>query len=239
MSLDDLDDRLDESLSSINSPNHEPNRDEDQFSVDAILTKEYGLEQPKPSLPDISDTLTKTVMIWLHETPKREKIKELFNDTLMPKNVEGLTPVKINEALYQQLSFRAKLNDQRLQGINTYFTRGIGPILLVLEQILMMEVQLVSRKSVTSQDGKLLYDKMVVDLTELRCTLSSGLRILSCGPVVTLQTRKPGGFMQRCVFPCIVKFLVHLLQYLKDTINIIPQTTTKYVVLYENWVTQI
>ena len=45
--------------------------------------------------------------------------------------------------------------------------------------------------------------------------------------------------MQSCVFPCIVKFLVHLLQYLKDTINIIPQTTTKYVVLYENWVTQI
>ena len=45
--------------------------------------------------------------------------------------------------------------------------------------------------------------------------------------------------MQSCVFPCIVKFLVHLLQYLKDTINIIPQTTTKYLVLYENWVTQI
>ena len=56
---------------------------------------------------------------------------------------------------------------------------------------------------------------------------------------VKIITRKPGGFMQSCVFPCIVKFLVHLLQYLKDTINIIPQTTTKYVVLYENWVTQI
>ena len=54
-----------------------------------------------------------------------------------------------------------------------------------------------------------------------------------------VTTRKPGGFMQSCVFPCIVKFLVHLLQYLKDTINIIPQTTTKYVVLYENWVSQI
>ena len=59
------------------------------------------------------------------------------------------------------------------------------------------------------------------------------------GQSVTYSTRKPGGFMQSCVFPCIVKFLVHLLQYLKDTIDIIPQTTTKYVVLYENWVTQI
>ena len=60
---------------------------------------------------------------------------------------------------------------------------------------------------------------------------------LPCSQKIT--TRKPGGFMQSCVFPCIVKFLVHLLQYLKDTINIIPQTTTKYVVLYENWVSQI
>ena len=64
-------------------------------------------------------------------------------------------------------------------------------------------------------------------------------KILCCHKLKQNTTRKPGGFMQSCVFPCIVKFLVHLLQYLKDTTNIIPQTSTKYVVLYENWVTQI
>ena len=54
--------------------------------------------------------------------------------------------------------------------------------------------------------------------------------------------RKPCGFMQSCLFlvlsylQCI---LVYLLQYLKDTINIILQTTTKYAVLCENMVTQI
>ena len=48
--------------------------------------------------------------------------------------------------------------------------------------------------------------------------------------------------MQSCFFlvlsylQCI---LVYLLQYLKDTINITPQTTTKYAVLCENRVTQI
>ena len=48
--------------------------------------------------------------------------------------------------------------------------------------------------------------------------------------------------MQSCFFlvlsymQCI---LVYLLQYLKDTINIIPQTTTRYAVLCENRVTQI
>ena len=34
-------------------------------------------------------------------------------------------------------------------------------------------------------------------------------------------------------------FLVYLLQYLKDTIDIVPQTTTRYEVLCENRVTQI
>ena len=34
-------------------------------------------------------------------------------------------------------------------------------------------------------------------------------------------------------------FLVYLLQYLKDTINIIPQTTIRYEILCENRVTQI
>ena len=55
-------------------------------------------------------------------------------------------------------------------------------------------------------------------------------------------TRKPGGFMQSCFFLVLSYlqcFLVYLLQYLKDTINIIPQTTTRYAVLCENKVTQI
>ena len=55
-------------------------------------------------------------------------------------------------------------------------------------------------------------------------------------------TRKPGGFMQSCFFLVLSYlqcFLVYLLQYLKDTINIIPQSTTRYAVLCENRVTQI
>ena len=57
------------------------------------------------------------------------------------------------------------------------------------------------------------------------------------------STRKPGGFMQSCFFFLVLSylqcFLVYLLQYLKDTINIIPQTTKRYAVLCENRVTQI
>ena len=41
------------------------------------------------------------------------------------------------------------------------------------------------------------------------------------------------------VLPYLQCFLVYLLQYLKDTINIIPQTTKRYEILCENRVTPI
>ena len=48
--------------------------------------------------------------------------------------------------------------------------------------------------------------------------------------------------MQSCFFLVLSYlqcFLVYLLQYLKDTINIIPQTTIRYEILCENRVIQI
>ena len=166
-SLDGLTDaeELDGSLLSLTS-NKLPNRD--IYSVDTILTKEYALEVPKPCLPDVSDTLAKTVTVWLWETPKREKIKELFADTLVPNNVSGLLPVRINEALYQRLPFKGKLNDQKLRGINTFFTRGLGPILSVLDVLLVMEALKANRGDIKIVDHKLHLDKLVINCTELR-----------------------------------------------------------------------
>ena len=43
----------------------------------------------------------------------------MFCECLGPENAEGLQPVKINEILYQNLHFRAKVNDYKLHGINT------------------------------------------------------------------------------------------------------------------------
>ena len=49
--------------------------------------------------------------------------------SLLLENVEGLKTVRINELLYQKLPFHAKVNDQRLCRINSYFTRGTGPLI--------------------------------------------------------------------------------------------------------------
>ena len=47
----------------------------------------------------------------MHVTPSSENIKLMFCECLLPENVEGLQLVKINEILYQNLPFRAKVND--------------------------------------------------------------------------------------------------------------------------------
>ena len=100
-------------------------------STDAILAREFGVEEPRPSLPAVSEKLALAVTSWMRNTPKREKIREMFREALVPENVEGLLPVRINQILYQRLPFKARVNDQRLRGINTYFARGIAPLVSV------------------------------------------------------------------------------------------------------------
>ena len=99
---------------------------------------------------------------WLRVVPEREKIKEMFQNALIPDNIEGLLPVCINEILYQRLPFRAKLNDQRLCSINTYFTRGVGPLVSVLDLIVRFESVLPSTKHQVEVDGLLI---MMQDVT--------------------------------------------------------------------------
>ena len=114
--MDDLLSQSDGDPSDLDNKDHEiilANRQCDR-SIDAILAREFGGEPPQTSLPPVSEKLAKAVTEWMRVTPKQEKIKEMFKEALVPENVEGLMPVRINEILYQRLPFRAKVNDQRL-----------------------------------------------------------------------------------------------------------------------------
>ena len=53
-------------------------------------------------------------------SPSRERVKEFFKQCMVPINVDGLNPVRINEILYAKLTFEEKLNDQKLHGINSF-----------------------------------------------------------------------------------------------------------------------
>ena len=158
-----------------------------------ILNAEYGGETPRPTLPPVSDALAKTMTKWLRDHPTREKIKSFFQEALVPPNVEGLQAVKINEALYRTLPFYAKVNDQRLRGINTYFTRGVGPLVSILDSLIQFEAGLRSAPSTVQVVGTVLkVGESEIDVVKIRKLLDSALKLLCTGNCVTLLKRKTG-----------------------------------------------
>ena len=164
------------------------------LSVDAILAREYGGDPPREFLPSVSPKLAEIVNNWLRVPPKREKIKEMFKSALLPENVEGLQPVRINEVLYQRLPFKAKLNDQKLRGINTYFSRGIAPGLCALDVLMKLECILGSDKSpcVKIEKGCIKLDDWTLDVRQIRTWLGDAVKILSVGNSVVISKRRSG-----------------------------------------------
>ena len=105
-------DEIDEDDSVVDFPRNVPSPGPSGDPTEDILNIDYGGDLPCSTLPPVSDKLAKIVTTWLRVTPTREKVKELFQSTLIPVNVEGLEPVKINELLYNLLPFKARLADQ-------------------------------------------------------------------------------------------------------------------------------
>ena len=122
----------------------------------------------------------------------REHVKELFKQCMLPENVEGLKPVRINDLLYEKLSFHYKVNDQHLHGINTYFTRGLGPLISVWDQILKWETALSSdkQKKVTVALNTLQFNELSLDLSAIRKLVDKGLHLLCAGNSIVLLKRK-------------------------------------------------
>ena len=66
----------------------------------------------------------------------------MFGEVLVPENIDDLLPVCINEILYQHLPFKVRVNDQCLRQVNTYFARGLAPLVSVLDEIVKFESRL-------------------------------------------------------------------------------------------------
>ena len=162
-------------------------------SVDALLTREYGPEPPRETLPPVSAKLVEVINRWMRCPPKREDIKAMFQHALLPENVDSLLPVKINEILYHRLPFRAKLNDQKLRGINTYFSQGVAPLLCAMDSLVKMETKLSNIQDppqLTIQNQIVRVDGEQLDIKQLRLWLGQALKIFSTGNSVVLLKRK-------------------------------------------------
>ena len=111
---------------------------------------------------------------------------------LLPENVEGLKTIRINELLYQKLPFRTKVNDQRIRGINSYFTRGTGPLIALLDKLIDFEATVKSQNLTTIQceDTELKVPGSSLNLTEICGFLHKSIQILSFGNATCLQKSK-------------------------------------------------
>ena len=159
-----------------------------------ILKREYCGEALCPTLPPISDQLASVITNWLCTIPSRDKIKELFQSTLYPPNVLGLELVKINNMLYQNIPFKAKIADQCLHGINTYFSRGVSPIAWVLDEMIKLESLLASNtgSSCKINHTQIKFETHSFDVTRLRKEIRDSIKILATGNAVTLMKRHTG-----------------------------------------------
>ena len=107
----------------------------------------------------------------------------MFKQALVPINVEGLYPVRINDALYKKLPFKARVADQRLRGLNTFLARGMGPLVSIFNELCNIEsaAKSATNKSVVKldEDGKLILDSVTIDFVDMKSFLGKSLRLLS------------------------------------------------------------
>ena len=98
------------------------NKDEVQINIkniaDNIVTDEYCIQSKNSIKTDpVSESLASTLNAWLCNSPNKQEIKELFQQCLIPNNVEALNPIRINELLYPRLPFKSKEIDKKIESI--------------------------------------------------------------------------------------------------------------------------
>ena len=194
----DSSDSLD--IEDINYIIHGENEDIDvtncmsESTVDNIITEDYVDKIDVPQLPEVAGKLANIVTDWMRNVPSREKVRKLFKDCLLPQNVPDLKPVLLNELLYTKLNFTYKLNDQRLRGINTYFARGLGPLVSIWDDILKFESTLCKKTNHLSQEGSTITIEgnkdVSLDMYNLRKKLDKSIRLLTAGHAVVLDKQK-------------------------------------------------
>ena len=161
-------------------------------TLDAIISEEYDDEEVIPQLPPIDEKLAVVLTKWLRVLPPRDKVKELFRQCMLPINVDGLQPVKINSIVYEKLNASFKVNDQCLRGINTFLTRGLGPIVSIWDNILKWETAMSTEMSakISGSLGVIQMGNLSLDFTDIRRQLDRSLKLLCSANGIILDRRR-------------------------------------------------
>ena len=110
------------------------NKESEDVTIESILLNEYEEIEVPTHLPPVSEKLASFLTEWLRTPPSRKRVKEFFKQCMVPVNIDGQNPVRINELLYAKFTFEEKLNDQNLRGINSLDISGPTKRTYVLEK---------------------------------------------------------------------------------------------------------
>ena len=181
---------------------HSPERIEDaikvtdiqneQNALQELISEEYCEATPSYTLDPIDPKLAQILTGWLRNIPPREKVKAMFKECMLPVNVDGLNPVRINSLVYDKLSVYHKVNDQKLRGINTFFARGLGPIVSIWDNLLKWESALkIDKPSQLSLTGETLkFNDLTLDISGVRRQIDRAIRLFSAGHSILLDRHR-------------------------------------------------
>ena len=153
-----------------------------------IINEDYAIANLNSiKTDDVAQKLAEKLTSWLRVCPAKPETKELFKNCLIPGNVEGLNPTRINELLYARLPYKAKEIDKKLKATNTFLTRGLGPLMALLDTFIKIEANCRKHKFEIPNfecEGK------TVNLREMREQLVNGIKLLSAANAINLQKRR-------------------------------------------------
>ena len=98
--------------------------------------------------------------------------------------------MKINSLVYEKLKLNFKVNYQCLQGINTFFARGLGPLAAMWDKILKWEAKLRGIDvTIVCHSSVMTLDNLMLDFTDLCRQFDSSLHLLCMGHCMVLDKR--------------------------------------------------
>ena len=161
--------------------------------LNSLIQENYATKKTEEHLaPPVSDLLAKTIDDWALQVPNKPDIKLAFEQCCIPVNVRSLSPVKINDIIFQHiifqhLPFKAKEADRHAKNNSSYYTRAMGPLTYIWDTFIKAEVWAMKHKAAPP------HIKVQGDTVPLKmptACLSASIKILCFHTAINLQRRK-------------------------------------------------
>lgn len=114
---------------------------EDQ-AMSELLRQEYKEQIDNKFGPNIYEPVAKFLTNIILQQPRITEFKKTLAEVLVPRNMEILAGIRINDILYNALPLRAKQQDYKARWVNSILGKLIAPTAALLNTFLKVESQI-------------------------------------------------------------------------------------------------